>query len=48
MDRFVPRDDQGGVDDALARHCEAHIAVAIHALVRPPMDRFVPRDDQGG
>jgi hypothetical protein len=48
MDCFVPRDDQGGVDDALARHCEAHSAVAIHALVRPPMDRFAPRDDQGG
>jgi choline dehydrogenase-like flavoprotein len=48
MDRFVPRDDQGGIDDALACHCEAHSAVAIHVFVRPPMDRFVPRDDQGG
>jgi hypothetical protein len=29
------------------RHCEARSAVAISAVVRPPMDCFVPRNDGG-
>jgi hypothetical protein len=30
------------------RHCEARSAVAISAVVRPPMDCFVPRNDGAG
>ena len=31
-----------GRNDDHFRHCEARSAVAIHAVVRPPMDCFVP------
>jgi hypothetical protein len=30
------------------RHCEARSAVAISAVVQPPMDCFVPRNDGAG
>jgi hypothetical protein len=37
-----------GGDDALACHCEARSAVAIHVFELLPMDRFVPRDNRTG